>query len=137
MTMPLPPARVSAMAPTRQSRASTPVYSARPPATPPITLSVRLRRSCGRGAGPGGGGGGHEPGGCSVAGGGAGGGGGGGQPLGPPGGGLAGGAEVRPLSLPRGRLPRYPGNPWTDPDPLAPGSGPGRPVEPGDDQGPG
>src|SRR3954449_3295654 len=70
MIRPLPPARVSAMAPTRHSRASTPVYSARPPATPPITLSVRLRRSCGRGAGPVGGGGGHQPGGGSAAGGG-------------------------------------------------------------------
>src|SRR3954467_8930386 len=71
MIRPLPPARVSAMAPTRHSRASTPVYSARPPATPPITLSERLRRSCGRGTGPVGGGGGGEPHGWSPTGGGA------------------------------------------------------------------
>src|SRR3954462_1399199 len=86
MITPLPPARVSAIAPIRQSRASTPVYSASPPATPPITLSVRLRRSwargchgCGGGGGggpdpPGGGGRGRRPG--SPGGGGRGGGGG-------------------------------------------------------------
>src|SRR4051812_1794720 len=77
MMMPLPPAKVSAMAPTRQSRASMPVYSARPPATPPRTLSVRLRRSGGRGAarrglwgvgrGRGGGGGGGRGGGGGGA----------------------------------------------------------------------
>src|SRR3954452_9727251 len=49
MITPLPPARVSAIPPTRQSRPSTPVSSASPPATPPITLSVRLRRSWVRG----------------------------------------------------------------------------------------
>jgi hypothetical protein len=35
-----------------------PLYWARPPLTPPITLSVRLRRSWPRTGGPGGGGGG-------------------------------------------------------------------------------
>ena len=50
---PVPPASARATKPTRQSSASMPLYSARPPLTPPSTLSRRLRRSCGadRGAG--------------------------------------------------------------------------------------
>src|SRR3954447_26200548 len=79
MMTPVPPARVRATKPTRHSRASMPLYSARPPLTPPRILSVRLRRSCGRTGGPGGGGGGCHMGGSSGGGvgGGAGGGGGG------------------------------------------------------------
>src|SRR4051794_11396749 len=71
---PLPPAKVRATKPTRQSSGSTPLYSARPPATPPIILSVRLRRSWGGAGGPGGGGGGSQAGGSSEGGGVAGGG---------------------------------------------------------------
>jgi hypothetical protein len=37
------------------------VYSPRPPLTPPITLSVRLRRNGGRGGSPDGGVGGSSP----------------------------------------------------------------------------
>ena len=66
--MPVPPARARATKPTRQSSASMPLYSARPPLTPPRILSVRLRRSCGRAGGPGGGGGGCQAGGSSGGG---------------------------------------------------------------------
>src|SRR3954468_19506976 len=52
-----------------------PLYSARPPLTPPRILSVRLRRSWGRAGGPGGGGGGAQAGGVRAGGGGGGGGG--------------------------------------------------------------
>ena len=44
-----------------------PLYSARPPLTPPRILSVRLRRSWGRAGGPGGGGGGCQAGGSRAA----------------------------------------------------------------------
>src|SRR3954468_11728218 len=74
---PVPPARARATKPTRHRSASTPLYSARPPLTPPRILSVRLRRSCGRAGGIGGGGGGCQAGG-SIGGGSIGGGGGGG-----------------------------------------------------------
>src|SRR3954453_1027680 len=40
------PTSASAMKPIRQIRASTPLYSARPPQTPPKTLLVVLRRRC-------------------------------------------------------------------------------------------
>src|SRR3954447_19648960 len=46
--MPAPPATVSPTNPTRQSTGSIPLYSARPPQTPPSIFSVPLRRSCGR-----------------------------------------------------------------------------------------
>ena len=65
--MPEPPASARATKPTRHSSASMPLYSASPPETPPITLSVRLRRSCARTGGPGGGGGGRR---CNGGGGG-------------------------------------------------------------------
>src|SRR4051794_8898770 len=45
--MPLPPATVSAIIATRQIRASMPVCAARPPQTPAILRSVRLRVSRG------------------------------------------------------------------------------------------
>src|SRR4051812_2481767 len=40
------PTSASAMNPIRQIRASTPLYSASPPQTPPRTLLVVLRRRC-------------------------------------------------------------------------------------------
>src|SRR5918999_1401689 len=61
--MPEPPARVRATKPTRQSTVSMPLYSAKPPLTPPSILSVPLRRSGGRAGEPGSGGG------CSQVGG--------------------------------------------------------------------
>src|SRR4051794_14921198 len=61
--MPDPPSRVSVTKPTRQRTTSMPVYSASPPLTPPSIVSVPLRRSWGRGRGPGD---------CSVDGGGKG-----------------------------------------------------------------
>src|SRR3954462_8903321 len=98
---PVPPARARATKPTRQSRASMPLYSARPPLTPPRILSVRLRRSCGRTGGPGGGGGGRAGGGRGVPGGGGGGSQVGGSGGGGRGGGAAGGgAVVMARSLP-------------------------------------
>src|SRR4051794_19278879 len=75
----------------RQSSASTPVYSARPPHTPPSPLLRLLRRSGGRcGTGAGGGGGA-----CCQAGGGPspGGGGGGGDE------GSGGGVAVMPVRV--------------------------------------
>src|SRR4051812_18213257 len=45
---PAPPATVRPTKPTRQSTGSIPLYSARPPQTPPSIFSVPLRRSCGR-----------------------------------------------------------------------------------------
>src|SRR5688500_14493 len=97
--MPDPPAKVRATKPTRHSSGSTPLYSARPPATPPIILSVRLRRSCGRYGGSGGGGGGCQAGGSGV-------------------GGAGGGADVMAMSLTgvlarihQGRPPSDPGSP--------------------------
>src|SRR3954447_4214627 len=80
--MPEPPAKVRATKPTRQSNGSIPLYSARPPATPPTSLSVLLRRSCAR---PGG-----------VA---------GGSQAGSADGGAGGGADVMPqASVPGGSL---------------------------------
>src|SRR3954452_11286049 len=98
---PAPPARVRATKPTRHRSASMPLYSASPPLTPPSTLSVRLRRSCGRAGGPGGGGGGCQAGGSSGGGGGGvdGGGGVGGVGGGAGGGGAGGGAVVMAGSL--------------------------------------
>src|SRR3954471_13191013 len=110
---PAPPARVRATKPTRHRSASMPVYSARPPLTPPSTLSVRLRRSCGRAGGAGGGGGGRQARGGSGGGGGGGAGGssgggvgggvGGGGGGGAGGGGAGGGAVVMAGSLPTRR----------------------------------
>src|SRR3954453_1199857 len=99
--MPVAPARVRATKPTRHRSASTPVYSASPPLTPPSTLSVRLRRSCGRTGGGGGGGGGCQAGGSTGGG------------LG--GGAAGGGAVVMARSLPI-RDPRiHQGRPPSDP----------------------
>src|SRR4051794_36000864 len=85
-----------------------PLYSARPPLTPPSTLSVRLRRSCGRAGGAGGGGGGCQAGGSSGGGGGGDGGG---------GGAAGGGAVVMARSVPirspghhQGTPPSHPGS---------------------------
>src|SRR5215218_10940424 len=101
---PVPAARVRATKPTRQSRASMPVYSARPPLTPPRILSVRLRRNWGRtDGGPGGGGGGQD--GESIGG-------------GRGGGAAGGGADVMGRSLPTGNPGIHQGTP-----PSAPGSG--------------
>src|SRR5690349_9259882 len=94
---PVPPATVRATKPTRQSRASTPVYSARPPHTPAIILSFGLRRSC-RGAGADGGGGGAQAGG-SIGGG------------GPDDGGAGGGALVMARSLTTADPPDHQGTP--------------------------
>src|SRR3954453_23201420 len=96
---PAPPARVRATKPTRHSSASMPLYSASPPLTPPRILSVRLRRSCGRGGGPGGGGGGAQAGGWR--GGGA--------------GGVGGGADVMARSLPTAHVRNHQGTPPSDP----------------------
>src|SRR3954453_10938428 len=104
--MPKPPVTVSATNPTRQSSASIPVYSASPPETPPMILSLRLRRSGPRvlhDGGPGGGGGG---GGCG-AGGSCGGLGGGGA--------AGGGADVMAPTLPIRRARHHQGTPPSDP----------------------
>ena len=61
--MPAPPAMVRPTKPTRHSSESMPLYSARPPQTPPAIRSVPLRSSSGRAEAPGGGDG------CSPAGG--------------------------------------------------------------------
>src|SRR4051812_6134261 len=53
MRKPEPPSRARATKPTRQRTVSMPLYSARPPQTPPSIESVPLRRSWGRGRGPG------------------------------------------------------------------------------------
>src|SRR3954451_5991594 len=112
--MPVPPARARATKPTRQRRASMPLYSARPPLTPPRILSVRLRRSWGRTGGPGGGGGGCHIGGARGGGGGGGGGaGGGGGGLG--GGAAGGGAVVMARSLPIASAGIHQGRPPSDP----------------------
>src|SRR6476661_3224383 len=84
-----------------------PLYSARPPLTPPRILSVRLRRSCGRAGGPGGGGGG----GCQA----------GGSSGGGLGGGAAGGAAV----VMAGSLPTSAGQDHQGRPPSDPGSGAG------------
>src|SRR5829696_2052479 len=99
-TIPVPPARARATKPTRQSSASTPLYSARPPLTPPKILSVRLRRSCGRASGPGGGG-------CHIGGPRGGGGLGGGA--------AGGGAVVMARSVPIGLPGIHQGTPPSDP----------------------
>src|SRR3954447_14105402 len=96
---PVPPASARATKPTRQSRASMPLYSARPPLTPPRILSVRLRRSWGRAGGPGGGGGGAQAGGSRAGG----------------GGGVGGGADVMARSLPTAHLRNHQGTPPSDP----------------------
>src|SRR3954468_5686424 len=95
-----------------------PLYSARPPLTPPRTLSERLRCSCGRAGDAGGGAEGAHGGGSK--GGGAGGTGGGGGVLAArlPGGGRGGrggGADVMALSLPIGRPANHQGTPPSDP----------------------
>src|SRR5215213_2392605 len=99
---PVPPARARATKPTRHSSASMPLYSARPPLTPPRILSVRLRRSWGRNGGPGGGGGGCHIGGSRGGGG-----------LG--GGAAGGGAVVMARSLPIGPAGIHQGRPPSDP----------------------
>src|SRR3954452_3445485 len=107
-----------------------PLYSARPPLTPPRILSVRLRRSWGRAGGPGGGGGGAQAGG---AGGGGGGGGGGAQAGGSRaggGGGVGGGADVMTRRLPSGGPGNHQGRPPSDPGSssgVIPRVGPGFP----------
>src|SRR3954466_15873691 len=98
---PVPPARARATNPTRHRRASMPLYSARPPLTPPRILSVRLRRSCGRAGGAGGGGGGCQAGGSRGGGRG--------------GGAAGGGAVVMARSLPTGRQGIHQGRPPSDP----------------------
>src|SRR4051794_29356678 len=79
-----------------------PLYSARPPLTPPRILSVRLRRSWGRTGGPGGGGGGCHIGGSRGGGG-----------LG--GGAAGGGAVVMARSLPTAPVGIHQGTPPSDP----------------------
>src|SRR6476646_6846675 len=73
--MPVPPAKVRATKPTRHSSGSIPLYSARPPQTPPSIESPVLRcspdRGCGGGGGGGDAGGGHVGGSTGGAGGGA------------------------------------------------------------------
>src|SRR6478752_3769695 len=93
--MPLPPAKVRATKPTRHSSASTPLYSARPPATPPIILLLRLRCSCWRSGGAGGGGGGQDGGSAT--------------------GGTGGGAEVMGNTLPTAGTAHHQGRPPSDP----------------------
>src|SRR3954467_9065366 len=91
-----------------------PLYSARPPQTPPSILSLRLRYSCWRGAGRSGGGGGG--GGWPAAGPpGDGGGGGGGCQAGGPTGDGGGGADVMDSSLPSARPADHQGTPGSDP----------------------
>src|SRR3954462_2646934 len=99
---PVPPARARATNPTRHRSASTPLYSARPPLTPPRILSVRLRRSCRRTGGRGGGGGGCQAGGSSGGGGGG-------------GGAAGGGAVVMAGSLPTMAGQDHQGRPPSDP----------------------
>src|SRR4029450_3418301 len=102
-TTPVPPPSVRATKPTRQSRASTPLYSASPPLTPPRILLGRLRGSCGGTGGQarGGGGRGRARGGRS----GGGPGGGGGQDGASGGGGCGGGAAGGSADVMTGRLP--------------------------------
>src|SRR3954447_8978357 len=107
---PVPPARARATKPTRHSSASIPLYSARPPLTPPRILSVRLRRSWGRTGGPGGGGGG-----CHIGGARGGGGAGGGAAGGGGGGAAGGGAVVMARSLPIDPAGSHQGRPPSDP----------------------
>src|SRR3954465_2001456 len=95
---PEPPAKVRARKPTRQSSASMPLYSARPPQTPPSILSLRLRYSCWRGAGRSGGGGGG--GGCQAGG---------------STGDAGGGADVMDSSLPSAGPADHQGTPGSDP----------------------
>src|SRR3954451_13526021 len=95
---PEPPAKVRATKPTRQSSASMPLYSARPPQTPPSILPLRLRYSCWRGAGRSGGGGGG--GGCQAGG---------------STGDAGGGADVMDSSLPSAGPADHQGTPGSDP----------------------
>src|SRR3954467_14984254 len=89
------PSRARAMTPPRQISASTPLYSASPPQTPPSTRLVLLRYRCGRG-GTAARGGGSGVGGSAVGGPGGGGGLGGGG-LGGGGRGVGESAQARSL----------------------------------------